>query len=481
MSRHPRREVKAPRPDDGFFVAVPSYNRPGLIREKTLALLNSQGISHERVFIFVADDEEYARYVASIGADWPNLVVGVPKLWRQRNFITRFFAEGTHVLSMDDDVEELFQCLSIGRLSGGAPAEGPGQLQPIPTGGLNALAEDARCRMMKTGAHMWSLNVSDNPFYMRLNYVDKANGLCNGFFWGCLIRHSEDLVLRFGDGHEDVERTVRHFQKDQAVLRYRFLCAKTRCKTTAGGLQASMPGEERRLEEQRSAEQLVKEFPDLLKLVPDSTLGLKFRRSGTRALINSYGALSLGQLKELSAHRKLQVLQGAVWGAVAEDHPIAALPRIDGELTAQPKSLLALGGIVEHCFHHKLLLRGFERQGKGSTLLEATWSQLAEKIRDGELQIVWLPAAACEALGLSTEDFPVQLRLLLGGGPQVHAAPEDSIQGGLRMADVPPERVHDAAPELAERVQLAPVRRRIRGKTKEDVLAKRQKVEKLAA
>lgn len=100
--------------------------------------------------------------------------------------------------------------------------------------------------MLRGGIHLWSLNVSDNPFFMKEHRVTLRNGLCNGFFWGCLIQKDPKLLLRYGDGHEDVERTVRYFQRDGAVLRYREFCAKTRCKTNRGGLQSSLQSEQRR-------------------------------------------------------------------------------------------------------------------------------------------------------------------------------------------------------------------------------------------
>ena len=119
---------------------------------------------------------------------WPNIVTGVPTLWRQRNFIAAFFRAGTHVVSMDDDVEELFQCMPCKPDAACLDAK----LMPLPAGALARIAADAKRRMKEWGAFLWSLNVSDNTFYMRQN-IAHNNGLCNGFFWGCLIRHDEDF------------------------------------------------------------------------------------------------------------------------------------------------------------------------------------------------------------------------------------------------------------------------------------------------
>merc|ERR1712232_241014 len=111
-----------------------------------------------------------------------------------------------------------------------------------------------------TCIYLWSLNVSDNPYFMNNEEhgcgVTLKNGLCNGFFWGCRIRKIPDLELCYGDGHEDIERTVRYLHLDNAVFRYRGFCAKTRCKTNAGGLQSSMSAKERLAEEQKSIQKL---------------------------------------------------------------------------------------------------------------------------------------------------------------------------------------------------------------------------------
>ena len=46
--------------------------------------------------------------------------------------------------------------------------------------------------------------------------------------WGCLNRKLPGLFWRYGDGHADIERTLRFV--DGRVFRYQEFCAKTRCK-----------------------------------------------------------------------------------------------------------------------------------------------------------------------------------------------------------------------------------------------------------
>eukprot|EP00438_Fugacium_kawagutii_P017874 Skav216094 [mRNA] locus=scaffold2042:219698:224820:- [translate_table: standard] len=273
--------VAPPPVDGGFYVAIPSYQRVEIIQEKTLALLRQQRVRPDRVYIFVADDAEYQQYFRAIGKDWPNIVVGVKTLWRQRNFITEFFKEGTHIVSMDDDLEGLFQCLPC------VPeqCQSDVHLAKLPPGALEMVVKDAQQRMAK----------------------------CNGFFWGCLNRHLPELRLRFGDGHEDVERSVRHFQRDGAVLRYRFLCAKTRCKKNSGGLQSLLTGT-RDKEEDEGVRRLVAEFPQLLYLATGSVLGLKFRSSMQPELVQ-LDLLTTDGFKWLQGRQEMHLLEGAYWAA----------------------------------------------------------------------------------------------------------------------------------------------------------------------
>ncbi|CAE7441170.1 ppsA [Symbiodinium natans] len=355
---------KVPRPpaDDGFYVAIPSYDR----EPRSWTVL-------------------YVVYRKALSQEWTNLVIGVPTLWKQRNFITHFFAEGTHVLSMDDDVEDLYLCDPLSQ----SPSPDVMRI-PLPAGSLALIAADARQTMQSSGSYIWSLNVSDNPFFMR-HHVLMTNGLCNGFFWGCLNRHSEDLMLKHGDGHEDVERSVRYFDKDGVVVRFSFVCARSKCKLNAGGLQASMTPGQRAKEEERSAALLVEEFPHLLKLAPGSALGLKFTKSLSDQLAGE-AMLSLKDLVMLIDQKRTRLLEGAVWAVLRRQSAKA------------PVSLQR--GIIHGCTEGSALLR---KSGEGR-LLAVPWVALYQ---DQDLNIVWLPEASCEALGLKHKPWSNELQRLL--------------------------------------------------------------------
>ena len=89
--------------------AIPSYNRPFELKLKTLATLKRHGIDKENIWVFVANQEEYNRYEEKLDPDtYKEIKIGEKGIRNQRKYISQFFEEGIHIVSMDDDIEELF-------------------------------------------------------------------------------------------------------------------------------------------------------------------------------------------------------------------------------------------------------------------------------------------------------------------------------------------------------------------------------------
>lgn len=357
-------------PDDGFFIAIPSYEREKEIGHKTLALMTRHCISPQQVYIFVASSDQQERYRKELGSQWPHIVVGVPTLWRQRNFITNFFAEGSHVVSLDDDVEEFFRMR-------GDPKKKDTKLEVLHAGGLRDIIQNARARMHSLGLFLWSLNVSDNPHFMKVAKVTLRNGLCNGFIWGCLVRKTPALELRHGDGHEDIERTLRYLDVDGQVFRYREFCAKTRCKTNKGGLQSSMSQAKRKDEEDNSIKLLVKEFPQYLMSLPGSKLGAKFIDGS--GYCSQFSVMSCAEFRRCVARKQLSSLVGGrcvVIGARNYFHPCKV-----------------------HVARPDLGMIGLKTD-KGQRLLTGTW-EFHDAMGRGNIFVLWLPEESCVTLDIA--------------------------------------------------------------------------------
>ena len=94
-----------------YEIAIPSYKRPETIKKKTLRVLESYNIDASRITVFVADEDEYKQYLESLAKDpYANkckIIVGVHTIGAQRNYIEKWYPEGTRLMMFDDDIEEV--------------------------------------------------------------------------------------------------------------------------------------------------------------------------------------------------------------------------------------------------------------------------------------------------------------------------------------------------------------------------------------
>eukprot|EP00933_Yihiella_yeosuensis_P019103 TRINITY_DN15504_c0_g1_i1.p1 TRINITY_DN15504_c0_g1~~TRINITY_DN15504_c0_g1_i1.p1 ORF type:complete len:313 (+),score=48.07 TRINITY_DN15504_c0_g1_i1:657-1595(+) len=245
--------------------------------------------------------------------------------------------------------------------------------------------------MKQAGAYLWSFNVSFNPWFMRPEFITRQNGLCNGYFWGCINRHSDDLDITTGDGHEDVERTCRYISKDGVVLRYRMFCAKTRCHTNKGGLQATMHKAERKDEEDASARKLAELFPNIIAVRPGSKLGLKFMSSGV-SIMKRFASLTPPEFRALVATRQLHLLKGAWWGSAEKGR--------------------CFGGYVEQISGNIIVLQTWDSPGKSKPLVTEI-ETFNSRLQAGSLHLLRVSKAVCEAAGVKEKPWQKDVDLIL--------------------------------------------------------------------
>jgi cellulose synthase/poly-beta-1,6-N-acetylglucosamine synthase-like glycosyltransferase len=80
------RKLKSP----DYIIAIPSYKRAEILKEKTLTTLHKYKIPKEKIYVFVANKEEHDIYKESLDpSTYGHLVIGVPGLAAVRNFISR--------------------------------------------------------------------------------------------------------------------------------------------------------------------------------------------------------------------------------------------------------------------------------------------------------------------------------------------------------------------------------------------------------
>lgn len=227
-----------------YQIAIPSYKRPETIKRKTLKVLESYNIDPNRVTIFVADGEELNAYTNSLlGNPYQKIVVGVPTIGAQRNFIEKYYPEGTKLMMFDDDVEEVQVKISEQKL-----------------GRVNDLEKEiiergfAECET--NGAKTFGIYAASNAYFMKDRVYTKLCYIIASMF-GVIVEH-DDFLARVTNHGEDYEYSIRQYIKHGAVCRLDNYTVKSNYYKEDGGLQTI-----------RTKEYVLESIKKIVELFPD--------------------------------------------------------------------------------------------------------------------------------------------------------------------------------------------------------------------
>ena len=223
-----------------YVVAIPSYNRPNEIIKKTLKTLADGGVSKERIFIFVANDEQAELYKPT----GYKIVVGVLGIANQRVFISKYFLTGQYIISLDDDVEEL-QTLHESKL--------------VRLTDLHAFFTSSYETLMRENLFIWGIYPVRNAFFMKSGVMTKSLKFLIGVCYGYINRNIPELYPT-AEGKEDIEQSILYFKRDGGVIRFNNIAVKTKFNAE-GGL-----GKDRFEMNEKASQLLQKKYPDVVKI-----------------------------------------------------------------------------------------------------------------------------------------------------------------------------------------------------------------------
>ena len=207
----------------GYQIAIPSYKRPETIKKKTLRVLSEYNIDPNRITIFVANGEELEAYTNSLlGTPYQKLVVGVPTIGAQRNFIERYYPEGTRLMMFDDDIEEVQVKISEQKL---------GRVVDLEKEIIQQGFEECE----KANAKTFGIYAASNAYFMKDRIYTKLCYIIASMF-GVIIEHSDDLARVTNHG-EDYEYSIRQYIKNGSVVRLDNYTVKSNYYKEDGGLQ----------------------------------------------------------------------------------------------------------------------------------------------------------------------------------------------------------------------------------------------------
>lgn len=206
---------------NSYVVCIPSYKRAKLCNDKTLTLLKSLGISKDLVKVFIVEEEK-DEYERTLDPDlYGELVVGVKGIVAQRQFISDYFPEGRHIVSLDDDITGLDLSMT--------------NFKSADEFFLNAFE---KCR--QENAFLWGVYPVFNPFYRKDRpEVTTDIAFVIGAFYG-YVNRPLDKSLKISictKSKDDVENSLRFWLKDGKVVRYNRIGFKSKyCGSDGGGL-----------------------------------------------------------------------------------------------------------------------------------------------------------------------------------------------------------------------------------------------------
>ena len=196
-------------------VAIPSYNRSSVLRNKTLPFLAKHRVPPEDITIFVASEDERRLYEECLlPGSYGSIVVGTLGIVHQRNYITAYYPKDAWVLCMDDDVEDVLT-LENGRLE--------------PVRDFKVVVDLGFQTCVDTGRHLWGLYPVANAFFMRPTTTTDMR-FCIGNCYGMI---NQRIYLR-AELKEDYELTMSYSKLDGGVVRLNWLTAKTRMGASGG-------------------------------------------------------------------------------------------------------------------------------------------------------------------------------------------------------------------------------------------------------
>jgi hypothetical protein len=141
---------------------------------------------------------------------------------------------------------------------------------------LEALILEAFDECEKRGAYIWGVYPVLNHYFMKsLNAVTTNLSYIVGAFYGIRQGRETPRLTLTRDGHkEDVERSVRYFLRDGALLRYNLVGIKPQYYSQVGGLGTL---KDRIGPMAEAARRLQEAYPDLGYLLTRSSGAVEFR------------------------------------------------------------------------------------------------------------------------------------------------------------------------------------------------------------
>ena len=206
-----------------FKIVIPSYNRVEILKERTLAFLDKHKMDKNLIYIFVVR-EEFGKYQEALHSDY-NIIIGKKGISNQRGFISEYFDDGTPLVSMDDDIKDIYELYY-------SPTNKK-KIKPILC--LKRLLYLSFLEMTQRKVRMCGFYPVKNPFFMNRT-ISMDLKFCIGQF-RLFYNFKEIETNRQYKLLEDYETTLKYFlYDDNKIMRVNYICMEADYNKLPGGL-----------------------------------------------------------------------------------------------------------------------------------------------------------------------------------------------------------------------------------------------------
>lgn len=240
-----------------YKIVIPTLSRYHTISDKTLKLCQKLNIDFSNIYLFILKKEEI-QYKNILNNTKINIIVTdiSEGLDNMRNYITHYFNQNELLLSMDDDIEDIYK-LVIDNSIENIKSSKRYRLKSLDADEFNNIIENGFKYCLENNIGLFGIYPVKNGYFMKdLPEITTDLRFCVGTFWGCINNHSIKINI---EEKEDYDRTLQYYIKDHKVLRLNNICILTKYYKNKGGMQKSY---QNRIDNSKiSTEYLIKNYP----------------------------------------------------------------------------------------------------------------------------------------------------------------------------------------------------------------------------
>lgn len=256
-----------------FVIAIPTLNRQKIIAKKTLACLRQEGFLPSQIFLFVASKEQEILYKQEVPSNLYNeIIVGELGIANQRNFICKYFSEGTRILYIDDDIRSFKRARGFENLH------------------LPNFISWMFDFCISQNSLLFGFIPASNPLFFKPQIRNALQLICGSCF-GFISKHS---VTCSGICKVDYWLSFEAYRQTENLLRIEFCSPVTSYWKGAGGLVDTRTYDV----ELKASRELHSHFPEYVKEVytkkngrPDVKLSRNFKKTFSPVTCQNYDVI----------------------------------------------------------------------------------------------------------------------------------------------------------------------------------------------